>query len=82
MGVVPIPNPSLTADSFLRKDKKNLNEGANHYLVVQKWGHKRTVVGFDLSGVTGTLSQATLTMTLAKPTKWWGRRGRMVEVEW
>ena len=32
-----------------------------------------------MPGVTGTLSQVTLTMTLAKPTKWWGYKGRIVD---
>src|SRR5205814_4017212 len=52
---------TAAADSFLRQNAKNTNEGANRILRLQKSGRNRAVVRFDLTGVpTAGLTRATL----------------------
>lgn len=38
------------------------------------------MIGFDLSQVTGDITQATLVLSLAEPATNWGNRGRMLDV--
>jgi hypothetical protein len=66
------------ADSIVAPNSKNLNDGANPVLVVDT---HRTVVAFDLAGVSPTgLGHVTLRLTLAEPASSWGGAGRLVSV--
>ena len=68
-------------DSFIRSSSPNKNEGANPTLRVQKQGQKRSVIGFQLPQASGTsLTKATLTLTMAQPTKNMGSQGHLVNV--
>ena len=75
-----LPGVALTKDSFLLSNRKNFNEGANHYLVIEKQGNKRTVVGFDLSQMTADVTQATLNLTIAESPTAWGTDGGWLDV--
>ncbi len=71
---------TVDSDSFVRKGFGNLNEGANTRLVVQKLGLKRTVLSFDISGITTPLTTAALVLTVAEKAKHWGPIGHLVDV--
>ncbi len=79
----PIPEPTTiftNKDSFIRGWRKNLNDGANNHLVVQRIGRKRAVLSFDISGITTYPTKAMLKMTVAKKARYWGQDGRYVDV--
>lgn len=60
---------------------RNLNEGANSSLVVRWLGKRRAVVGFDINGISKEgLEKVTLVLNIKGRTKYWGRRGRMVDL--
>ncbi len=74
---------AITADkdSFLRRGRKNHNEGAN--LLLHLGNHRRLVIGFDLSGVDASaVTSATLVLTINDdhPPARWSRHGRPVHV--
>ncbi len=93
-GAIEIPNNGIdeacdgtllapiASDSFMRKNKSNFNEGANIRLAVQKKGSKsnRTVLSFDISGITTPLTTATLVLTIAEQAENWGQVGRFVDI--
>ena len=74
------PSLTPTGDSFLQSARRTSNEGGNQYLVLETFGRKRPVVRFDLSAETRTISQATLILTLARPTNKWRISREMVDV--
>ncbi|MGB0909078.1 MAG: DUF7453 family protein [Nitrospirales bacterium] len=68
-------------DSFIRNTSANSNEGNNPTLRIQKQGKKRTVVEFHLpQASSANFSRATLTLTMAEPTKNMSTQGRFVNV--
>ena len=75
---------TATADSFLRRDRKNFNEGANPRLRFRKTGHNRIVVGFDAVAIADFtnshgITKATLTLTIAENRDNWRYGGHPVQ---
>jgi len=83
VGTTPLSGDILMAaskDSFIRRPRRNRNEGANETLVVQK--RKRAVVAFDLSAVPAddvVITSAMLVMSIAEPAMGWGKWGGYVD---
>ncbi len=70
-------------DSFIRRNRPNLNEGANEMMLVRRFGPSRAVVGFSLSDISASgLVNATLVMSISEtiPPANWGSGGRAIEV--
>lgn len=68
-------------DSFLRSGSGNTNEGANERLRIQSSGNNRTLVKFNLAGISVSgLQSATLVLNIAENSNNWGANGRMVDV--
>ena len=83
LGDVCDDDTAITADkdSFLRRGRKNHDEGAN--LLLHLGNHRRLVIGFDLSGVDASaVTSATLVLTINDdhPPARWSRHGRPVHV--
>ncbi len=69
---------TATKDSFIRRNAKTENEGANPVLHLQPNGRNRTLVAFDLSGVSTTgLTSAALVFNV-ESSSGWGQNGRTV----
>ena len=66
------------ADSYLRQNSKNRNEGANPLLRIQKSGKNRAIVRFDLNGVNlSGLKKAVLVLSVEE-VGGWSKHGKLV----
>lgn len=65
-------------DSFLRSGNHNTNEGANPNMVVRASGNNRAIISFDTSGISDTVSSATLRLFVVHNGENWGPTGRAI----
>jgi hypothetical protein len=74
-----------TADTYVRNGADDTNEGASTFLRLQSSGNNRPLVRFDQSAMQsfiggGTVTSATLRLTITDPGNNWGPNGRPVNV--
>lgn len=89
-GAIGIDNLSALTDSLItdrdsfisgKWHKRNRNKGGKSSLVVRKKGQKRTVIGFDIDGISKAgLEKVTLVLTIKGHARYWGHSGGMVNV--
>lgn len=69
-------NLEASQDSFIKKGASNANEGANWNLIVKAGGDHKTLVSFDLTGMSEPVDSATLELFVVNNGDNWGKTGR------
>jgi hypothetical protein len=82
--VPPVVPLSPNKDSFITKDRSNVNNGANPNLQVRRTDTQRTLIAFNQTDITQasqgkTLQSATLKMFITENSNSWGS-GRTIEL--
>jgi hypothetical protein len=82
--VPPVAHLQPSKDSFITKDRGNVNDGANPQLQVRRTDTQRTLIAFDQSQIAQassgkTLQSATLKMFITENSNSWGS-GRTIDL--
>lgn len=66
----------------MRSGNDNTNEGANPNLVIRSDGNNRVLTTFDLTGLSGPVDQASLSLYIVYNADNWGNEGRTIDAHY